>query len=424
MKARLIALACGFVIVAGCGAGGGTASSAPGSVSGGSVPGGASADSGGLAGAGAAGPVRAGGACAARGSAASVGTGALTGVQFVSAARGWAVGQQAILATTDGGTHWAAQLTGDLNLMSLDFISAADGWAVGTGSLLATTDGGRHWTRLPDPCTRIRSVHFISPAVGVAVTGGSNAGTVGAAIPYRGGGVLATRDGGRTWETMATPADAQTVCFSDAGHGWLGAGGRLYRSGDGGRDWTAVATPSGLHTGSQPPVMSVQCADGSAWALEIGADSAMSQQPHVAFQAGRTGATAVFAEQYFESPGGVPKAQSPGSIAGPFSSLSASAAVFIDSCPACGYGSAPWAVATAPGAGASGATLTRKGNVADINQPEAASFLSARAGWVAGVAAVYPASGGLPRQQQRIVATADGGKTWHLQYAGPWTTPG
>jgi photosystem II stability/assembly factor-like uncharacterized protein len=347
-----------------------------------------------------------------------VGKGTLTGVQFVSADQGWAVGQNAILATSDGGAHWTTQLTGDLNLMSVDFINAADGWAVGADSLLATTDGGAHWTRLPDPCTLIRSVHFISPTVGVAVTGGSDTGGGGAAIPSQRGGVLATSDGGRTWETMATPADAQTVCFSDADNGWLGAGGHLYRTGDGGRDWTAVATESAMNTGSQPPVMSVQCAGpGSAWALEIGADSAMSQQPHVAFHADQSGATAIFAEQYFQSPGGTPKAQSPGSIAGPFSALSPSAAVFIDWCPACGYGTAPWAVASG-----SGSALSQEGNVAYLTDPEAASFLSAQAGWVAGVATVYPASGGTPRQQQRIVATADGGKTWQVQYAGPWTS--
>ena len=85
----------------------------------------------------------------------------LGGLQFVSASRGWAVGQDTILATADGGARWTTQLSGKLNLTSVDFVSGQDGWAVGTTSLLATTDGGAHWTALSEPCPVIRSVHFI-----------------------------------------------------------------------------------------------------------------------------------------------------------------------------------------------------------------------------------------------------------------------
>jgi hypothetical protein len=67
-----------------------------------------------------------------------------------------------------------------------------------------------------------------------------------------------------------------------------------------------------------------------------------------------------------------------------------------------------------------GATLIREGNVGGITGPEAASFLSAQVGWVAGVDLTYRAPNTF-RTQQRIVATLDGGRTWHVQYAGPWT---
>jgi hypothetical protein len=160
--------------------------------------------------------------------------------------------------------------------------------------------------------------------------------------------------------------------------------------------------------------MEVQCAgDGSAWALSIGPGAAMSQEPHVGYHADAAGATAIFAEQYF--PGPNPAGRAPGSYAGPFSALSSSAAVFIDYCPACGPGTAPWDLATS-----SGATLTVKGNVGQVNVPQAASFLSAQAGWVAGTARQFT-DNGKTRQQQRIVATSDGGTTWHLEYATPWT---
>lgn len=336
-------------------------------------------------------------------------------MQFVSADQGWAVGQDVILATADGGAHWQVQLSGGLNLTSVDFVNGQDGWAVGTTSLLATTDGGARWTPLPEPCPLIRSVHFISPLTGFAVVGGVNDGGYDPAMPDLKGVVLTTGDGGRTWRLLDTPADAQTICFSDPAHGWLGADGRLYRTVDGGQQWSGPLTPaSGTLPSGYPARTIVQCAgDGSAWALSIGPGAAMSQEPHIGYHADASGATAIFAEQYF--PGPNPPGRAPGSYAGPFSALSPSAAVFIDYCPACGPGTAPWDLATS-----SGATLTTEGNVGKVNDPQAASFVSAQAGWVAGMAVEFTDTG-KSRSQQRIVGTTDGGRTWQLEYASPWT---
>ena len=226
----------------------------------------------------------------------------IDGLQFVSLSRGWAVSQDAILATADGGAHWTRQLSGKLDLTAVDFISAQDGWAVGTSSLLATTDGGARWTALAEPCPVIRSVHFISPETGFAVAGGKNVGGTHPAIPVLGGVVLTTGDGGHTWHRMATPANAQTACFSDPRRGWLGADGLLYRTSDGGTHWTALTSMAGAAGSGYPAEMSVECAnDGSAWALRVGPGAAMSQDPHVGYHADQAGATAIFAEQYFET---------------------------------------------------------------------------------------------------------------------------
>ena len=400
MRVRLLGLALLSVVAAGCGtsalpaAGGQATSSAVGSV----VP----ADTVSTA------------ACS-RGQATPVGAGTLTGMEFVSAAQGWVVGQNTILATSDGGARWRAQLTGDLNLTSVDFISGRDGWAVGTTSLLATTDGGARWTSLPEPCQTIRSVHFISPATGFAVAGGGDlSGPPSPGVPYLGGVVLATGDGGRSWHPLATPGNAQQVCFSDPVHGWLGADGMLYRTSDGGKTWTVLTSKAG-QLGSDPASMTVECAGGgTAWALSTGPGAAMSQEPHVGYHADQAGATPIFAEQYFRGPGTKPAAEAPGSYAGPYSALSPSAAVFIDFCVACGYGTAPWDVATD-----SGATLVREGNVGEVNDPQAASFLSPGTGWVAGLA--YASETASAKDQERIVATANGGRTWQVEWTGPWT---
>jgi Photosynthesis system II assembly factor YCF48 len=337
--------------------------------------------------------------------------GGLTGVQFVSPARGWAVGADAILGTSDGGAHWIVQDRGRLQLTSVDFISDQRGWAVGTGSLLATSDGGRHWTALPERCPLIRAVHFVSPSAGFAVAGGTGIILYGGWAPETGGVVLATGDGGRSWHRLAAPASAQSVCFNDPRSGWLGAGGRLYRTADGGRSWALAAGPGPFRPG-YPSTMVVQCAGaGSAWALDIGPGAAASQMPHIGYHAGPAGAVPIFAEQYFPHPGVVVSAPSPSAYPGALSGLSASAAVYVDYCPACGYGTGPWDLVTG-----AGAVLTRRGNVGGLNQPVAASFLTPELGWVAGTY-LDNRDPSRPERYWRVVSTSDGGRTWRVDYA-------
>lgn len=335
-------------------------------------------------------------------------------MQFASAADGWVVGQDKILATTDGGQHWSLQDRGQLDLTSVDFVSSKVGWAVGTHAVLATSDGGARWAPLPEPCPLIRSVHFVSPAIGFAVAGGRNVSDYGPETPEAGGVALATSDGGRRWRALPAPPDAQTVCFTDPRDGWLGAAGRLYRTTDGGRRWDQVTAGVTPISARYPYTMIVQCAGtSSAWALDIGPGAASSQQPHVGYHAGPAGAAPIFAEQYFPHPGARARTDSPGSYAGPFSAISPAAAAFIDWCPACGPGTAPWDLVTG-----SGASRARERNVGGLNDPAAASFVSPKLGWVAGIVNHYNATG-ITRQDQRIVVTDDGGRTWRIQYTSP-----
>jgi hypothetical protein len=326
----------------------------------------------------------------------------------VSPEQGWVVGQREILATTDGGRRWTVQHAGKLDLTSVDFISAQAGWAVGADTVLATADGGSQWAALPDPC--IRSVHFVSPLDGFAIAGGSGSSSSSPA-PADAGRVLATTDGGAAWHPVRAPASAQTVCFDNARQGWLGAAGRLYRSTDGGRSWALVTAGPAPPSPGATALMTVQCAGPqSAWALDIGPGAAMSQEPHVGYYAGPAGAVPLFAEQYFPHQGVSVQTSSPGSYAGPISAISSTSAAFIDWCPACGPGSVPWDLVTG-----AGTAVVREGNAGQLTQPESASFLSARLGWVVGVVTKYPDSGP-PRQFQFIIRTSDGGRTWRVLY--------
>jgi photosystem II stability/assembly factor-like uncharacterized protein len=329
----------------------------------------------------------------------------LTGIQFVSPQQGWVVGQQTILATSDGGHHWVVQDSGGLNLTSVDFISAQAGWAVGTRSLLATTDGGEHWASLPDPC--LRSVHFVSADLGFAIAGGTGSTLLGMTPAY-GGQALVTTNGGSTWQPLHTPADAQTLCFDDPADGWLGAAGKLYRTTDGGHTWRLVTAGAKPPSAGSLSSMAVQCAGaGDAWALDIGPGAGMNQEPHIGYYASASGAVPLFAEQYFPHTGVSVTTQSPGSYAGPVSAISPTSAAFLDWCPACGPGTVPWGLVT-------GTTLTREGNVADLTQAQSASFLSSQLGWVAGTLTRFSSTS--RRVYQRVVWTDNGGHTWHVLY--------
>ncbi|WP_371234515.1 WD40/YVTN/BNR-like repeat-containing protein [Pseudomonas sp. QE6] len=75
----------------------------------------------------------------------------LTGVSFVDAKQGWAVGHWgAILVTNDGGDTWQIQRLSseqDRPLFAVHFFNARQGVAVGLWSLVLTTDdGGKTWT--------------------------------------------------------------------------------------------------------------------------------------------------------------------------------------------------------------------------------------------------------------------------------------
>jgi photosystem II stability/assembly factor-like uncharacterized protein len=339
----------------------------------------------------------------------------LTGVQFVSASTGWVVGSDRILHTTDGGRHWDIQYrtSAAAQLTAVDFTDASHGWVVGASTLLATTDGGAHWRPLAEPCQVIDAVHFVSPADGFAVAGGS---LPDHGVPSAGGILLRTTDGGRTWHRMSGPADVQTACFSTPEHGWLGAGGSIYGTASGGRTWTLAVRGPGSPGGPADThaIAAVECAaPGAGWAELTGPGAALSHMPQIGYHtSGRTWQP-IFAEQYTASPGlrRQVRAGSPGVYPGPFSAISPDEAVFVGWCPPCSAATSPRMLGPAPMDVAldAGAVLVRRGRVSQLSQAAGAAFVTAGDGWVVGI-----------RQASRtgamIMHTADGGRTWQVQY--------
>lgn len=172
--------------------------------------------------------------------------GLLTGVSFVDAKRGWAVGHAGvILHTQDGGQTWDLQRSdthADRPLYAVHFFDASHGVAVGLWSLvLVTDDGGKTWaaqTLNPPEGDKKADLNLL----GLFVNG---KGDLFAAAER--GMVLRSTDQGKTWSYLNTgylgsfwtgialPNDTLLVA---------GLRGSMYRSANDGRTWSRIETHS------------------------------------------------------------------------------------------------------------------------------------------------------------------------------------
>ncbi|HEV3190662.1 MAG TPA: YCF48-related protein, partial [Polyangiaceae bacterium] len=129
-------------------------------------------------------------------------------VCFVGSRDGWSVGDHgAVWRTEDGGRTWKLlPCPVDCALRSVCFVTDRIGWVaggsttaftrVGMGVILATRDGGKTWTSLARgsrPLPQLHYVRFFSPSTGVIV---------GESTSDFPSGVMATSDGGKTWQSV------------------------------------------------------------------------------------------------------------------------------------------------------------------------------------------------------------------------------
>jgi photosystem II stability/assembly factor-like uncharacterized protein len=316
---------------------------------------------------------------------------------------GWAVGSSGIYATTDG-THWGLQLRSDEAFGGVDFISATTGWAVGIRHLFGTTDGGAHWTAIGQGPKPIRSVHFATATQGWGIAGGANIASVhGWLIPAGLGTLVRTTDGGHTWQPMNSPADPQTVCFTDPSLGWLGtASGGVYRSVNGGTSWQKVLQRGNVY-GGIPQTTLIECAGPSAlWVDFEGGPAAAGHIPYIAYatQDGQHW-QAVLGESMTEGSlmPGLPAG--PDSYPGSFSVIDPQHAAFVGDGPIADRASTVMASSDC-----CSRTATATGAIRSVQETFGAAFVSATTGWV------------IVRTDSNAFAievTRDGGWTWTPQ---------
>ena len=220
------------------------------------------------------------------------------------------------------------------------------------------------------------------------------------------GTILSTRDGGRTWSALAAPASPQSVCFTSANDGWVASGTRVWRSTDGGRSWGArpsFAPP--LREFTFEPSAELECAAPSAaWVRFNSNEGAAGSSPYALYATGDGGAhwRCVLASCGEPGmPGG------PGSYPGPFSVIDPLRAFMLGPTPAA---DSTGAVLISQG----GSQVQRlpgipRARLATDSEPMSVSFGSATHGWIVGAVGAYSPGRGV------ILATVDGGRSWHSQ---------
>ena len=156
----------------------------------------------------------------------------------------------------------AAPLVSSPGITSLRMLNELDGWAMTDNAILRTTDGGVTWYNVsPSGVTTFgfgtghTFLSVLQAWVLVAETGN----------PAGSGQLYRTGDGGLTWTTYPVPFGGGDLTFLDETHGWmmasLGAGAgsmavAIYRSDDGGQTWTQTFTddPNQANAGDSLPL--------------------------------------------------------------------------------------------------------------------------------------------------------------------------
>jgi len=109
----------------------------------------------------------------------------LSSLQFTSANTGWVISQEwssriswgDIWKTTDGGENWISKYCGGDSSglpipFCVNFVDNDYGWAIADNIILATTNGGDEWTeQLNNPSYELESIYFVDNSTGWAVGG-------------------------------------------------------------------------------------------------------------------------------------------------------------------------------------------------------------------------------------------------------------
>jgi hypothetical protein len=293
-------------------------------------------------------------------------------LRMVSPQKGFAVDDTSIVVTDDGRT-WSRRYSGNDPLFSVDAVDADHAWAVGQQILLVTSDGGRSWQPVGEPDRgMLRVVDFTDAQTGWGATGGH---------------VFRTVDGGRTWRSADPPCGGEAVCFTGPDDGWAATGPHVYRTTDGGDSWQPAFTAPGDDMDSPFNPQSIhasqlQCArPGVAWAYFIGRASGS----HTAYAAYRGTSAGQWTPVMKDAEAGPRTVQAPagGSDPGPMWALGTDSAVYVSFTPLAN----PPAGLALQQATDGGRRLGPARPIQGLFSATSIGFLSPEVGWVLGAKA-------------------------------------
>jgi photosystem II stability/assembly factor-like uncharacterized protein len=198
------------------------------------------------------------------------GAGAWLAGDFVGADAGAVAGPAGQLATLARHelVHSPLATASQRSIRALRLVAPTSGWAVGDGGLLLTTqDLGRSWQSPPAELSQIVADHFDFRAVAVEGPQVWAAGSPGTRILY-------SPDNGQTWQYLNTgqTAPLRALTFIDAQRGWaVGDLGNILATQDGGRTWQSQ------RSGGQRAALLALFADATDIPLELLADAGAAE---------------------------------------------------------------------------------------------------------------------------------------------------
>jgi photosystem II stability/assembly factor-like uncharacterized protein len=176
----------------------------------------------------------------------------LFSVEFGDADHGWIVGKSAvILDTTDGGRTWTSAkspISPQKHLFKVKAASPTTAWAVGDwGAIAVTTDAGKTWQDRSLPTLTIRAAGSNRPdrnenvvLEDIILYDVSWPDAQHGFIAGEFATLIATADGGATWEKRTLPTEKTIfgIDFTTASEGWaVGIDGLVLHTTDGGNTW-------------------------------------------------------------------------------------------------------------------------------------------------------------------------------------------
>jgi photosystem II stability/assembly factor-like uncharacterized protein len=182
----------------------------------------------------------------------------LTGVFFIDARNGWAVGHdEVVLRTTDGGDSWTLTHSAPEKqqpLLSVWFKDANKGFAIGAyGTMLGTTDGGATWVAQtfdpqplkPRPAAKDDEFSDEPSPSDMHLNAIVASATGKLYIAAEAGHIFRSDDEGVSWKVLTRPYEGSFFGILPLeGEALLAFGlrGHLFESGDAGATWREIPT--------------------------------------------------------------------------------------------------------------------------------------------------------------------------------------